>query len=53
MLSAAAATTTDRRSWPQPRGDGISSAATPSITLTDHRTQYQTIELLDQSKEPT
>jgi hypothetical protein len=53
MLSAAAATTTDRRSRSKPRGDGISSAATPSMKLSGHRTQYQTIELLDQSKEPT
>jgi hypothetical protein len=52
MLSAAAVTTTNRRSWSPSRGDGISSAATASATLIGHRTQFQTIELFNQSKEP-
>jgi hypothetical protein len=53
MLSAAVVTTTNRRSCSPSASDGISSAATPSATLIGHRTQFQTIELLYQSKEPT
>jgi hypothetical protein len=52
MLSGAAITTTNLRCWSQSRSDGISSAATSPYHLRVIELN-STIELLNQSKEPT
>jgi hypothetical protein len=52
MLSAAAVTTTNPRSCLNLSVAEYQVPQPLSITLTGHRTQFQTIELLNQSKEP-